>query len=87
MPQAVGPLSGDSPLVVEHGALVNGRALRRLMGFRSESAFRSAVLAGRVPVAVFPLPGRKGLFAKTAEVERWLRSLPRANPESPDPEA
>lgn len=69
----------DESLVARHGALVSGKTLRQLLGFKSESAFRSAVLSGRVPVAVFSLAGRRGFFAKTQEVEDWLRSLPVAS--------
>lgn len=63
-------------LVVRYGPLINGEALWKALGYRSNDALRQARKRGSVPVAVFPIPGRKGLFARTNEVESWLASLP-----------
>jgi hypothetical protein len=63
-------------LVVRYGPLINGEALWKALGYRSNDALRQARKRGSVPVAVFPIAGRKGLFSRTDEVESWLASLP-----------
>ena len=54
---------------------MGGPDLRRLLGYRTADAFRTAVKARRVVVSTFRIPGRKGLFARAVDVERWLDSL------------
>lgn len=69
MKERVNPCDDSSP------ALVSGPELRRRLGFRSGEAFRNAVRQGRVPVPVLKLPGRRGWFARTADLERWRARL------------
>lgn len=54
------------------GAVVGGAALSRALGYPSQGAFRQAVARDRVPVRVFELEGRRGRFALTADIARWL---------------
>lgn len=44
----------------------------RVMGFSSTEALAKARLAGRLPIEMFKLPGRRGWFASTASVRAWL---------------
>jgi len=62
-------------LLKEHGELMTGTSLRLLWHMKHERAFRRAAVAGRLPVSVFRLPGRKGWFARTRDVAAWLASL------------
>lgn len=54
---------------------MTGASLRLLLHMKHERAFRRAAAAGRLPVSVFRLPGRKGWFARTRDVAAWLASL------------
>lgn len=60
------------PTIVRHGPIMDGRQLMHLFLFRTERSFRRAAQAGRLPVPVFRLEGRRGWFARTSDVERWL---------------
>ena len=62
-------------LLHEHGELMGGQVLRKCLGYRAARAFQIAALAGRLPVPTFELPGRRGRYAKTVDVARWLDSL------------
>jgi hypothetical protein len=44
----------------------------RAMGFKTVSALSKARLAGRLPVPMFTVPGRRGWFASTERVRDWL---------------
>jgi hypothetical protein len=56
------------------GAVVGGATLSRTLGFRSQDAFRRALARDRIPVRVFCIEGRRGRFALTRDVARWLHS-------------
>lgn len=58
--------------IVRYGPVVGGAVLRSLLGFRTTAAFQKARLQGQLGVAVFTLPGRKGVFAVTQEASTWV---------------
>lgn len=58
-----------------HGPLIGGDALRQALGFPSADAFRQALHRNKLPIAVFALPYRRGKFALTQEVVRWLMHM------------
>jgi len=62
-------------LLVAHGELMQGEALRRALGFRSERSFLRAVQAEQIPVPTFCLPSRRGRYARTRDVAAWLAGL------------
>lgn len=62
-------------LLKEHGELVGGIKLCRLMGFSSTAAFRQCLIRGQMPIKTFEIPHRKGRFAYTRDVISWLNSL------------
>ena len=62
-------------LLEKWGPLVQGSELWRALGYVSAQAFRKAVRQGTVPVPTFTLKFRRGRFARTYEVARWLRTL------------
>ena len=64
--------------IARYGPVVGGEALRRLLGFRTVSAFQKARQNGQIEVAVFALPGRQGVFATTQEACAWLLAQRRA---------
>jgi hypothetical protein len=47
----------------------------RLMGFRSVKALANCRSAGRLPIEMFRVPGRRGWFAATQDVRMWLSGL------------
>jgi hypothetical protein len=65
--------------IERYGPLVGGSALRSLLGFRTTAAFQKARLQGQIGVAVFPLPGRQGVFAVTQEACRWVLAQRQTN--------
>lgn len=44
----------------------------KAMGYPSTEALAKARLAGRIPIEMFKVPGRRGWFASTAAVRAWL---------------
>jgi hypothetical protein len=70
-----------SQLIERHGAVLGSRALARELGYPSASAFQQALVRNTVPFTVFKLPNRRGHFALTIEVARWLSKVrDQANP-------
>jgi hypothetical protein len=59
----------------QYGPIVGGSALWKLLGFRTSAAFRQALSRGKLPIAVFPIPNRKGKFALVNDVAQWLVAL------------
>lgn len=72
-------------LLREYGAVVGGRDLRRVLGFKSAASFGRAVRAGSVPLNFMNLPGRRGRFALISDIADWLESSAQttAQPQSP----
>jgi hypothetical protein len=56
----------------QFGPVIGGSELRKVLGFRSAVTFRRAIRQGKLAVKVFELEGRRGKFALTADVARWL---------------
>ena len=56
--------------------LVSGPELWTALGFRKSNAFSQAARHGRLPIAVFTLPGRAGKFALRDDLDRWVAALP-----------
>lgn len=62
-------------LLKQHGEIVGGIKLCRLMGFTSTAAFRQSLIRGQIPIQTFEIPHRKGRFAYTRDVLNWLCEL------------
>lgn len=72
-------------LLREHGELIGGTALARGLGYRTARAFQVAVQRERIPIETFTLAGRRGRFARTFELARWLASRGAAEPAAGEP--
>jgi hypothetical protein len=59
----------------EHGHLMTGELLWRTLGFKSSAAFRQAKSRGVINIRLFKIPNRRGTFAATADVAKWLYSI------------
>ena len=69
-----------------YGPLLGGDALRRALGYPSSGSLRQAYYRQHLPVPVFKIPRRRGLFALTRDVGRWLGTMARRG-ESPKEES
>lgn len=65
----------ENNLLNAYGPLMGGTDLMKSLGYRTHSAFRRAERLGLLGVRVFPIPERKGRFALTRDVARWLTSI------------
>lgn len=65
----------NQPEDAERLGLIGGEALRSALGYRTGEAFRAAARAGRVPVKLVKLEGRRGWFARKAEVHQWRAAV------------
>lgn len=61
-------------MMERYGAVIGGRDLRTLLGFRSTTAFGQAVRRGDIPIRFFKLPRRRGYFALATEIAAWLQA-------------
>ncbi len=75
------PLIGQlyEDLLARHGPILGGADLAKAMGYRSLAAFRQARRRGQVEVDLFTLPNRRGVFALSIDVARWLAHTAQAN--------
>ena len=62
-------------LLETHGPLMTGAALWHALGFSSAASFRKARSRGQIGIDVFRVKHRRGSFAYTCEVGRWLAEL------------
>ncbi len=64
-----------SQVSVQMGQLIEGAQLRNALGFRTGEAFRVAARAGRVPVKLIKIEGRRGWFARESEIRAWQTAV------------
>lgn len=62
-------------LLHEFGPILTGERLMRTLGYPSLGSLRQAIKRRTVPVPVFPLKSRRGRYALTKDVARWLAEL------------
>lgn len=56
-----------------HGRLIDTRRLAGLLAYPSANAVRHAYRRGRLPVPLFRIAGRRGLFARINDVKTLLQ--------------
>ena len=61
-------------LLSRHGPLLSGEALRVALGYPTLPAMRQSIARNTFPVTTFKIEGRRGRFALTWVVARWLAS-------------
>ena len=64
----------DLDLYLPRTPVLSGPETARIMGFPTTEALYKARQAGRLPIELFRLPGRRGWFAATAVVKSWLEA-------------
>lgn len=65
-----------SQMLKQFGPLMGGDELHKALGFSNSAAFGQALRQGRLGVPVFDISGRRGKFALTEDVAKWVQSLP-----------
>lgn len=66
--------SSDFSRYLPEKPILTSAETARLMGFPTGDALGKARLAGRLPIQMFRLPGRRGWFAATHAVRAWLEA-------------
>lgn len=76
-------------LLRTYGATAGGKTLTKLLGYRTQDAFRQAHQRGHLPVRTFELDGRHGRFAAVSDIAKWLwaRLATAELPHPPKPES
>lgn len=74
----------EEDLLAIHGPMVGGKALSSALGYPTNSAFRQALARNTVPVAVFSIERRRGKFALSREVARWIAEQRQSATVDPD---
>lgn len=64
----------DLDLYLPRTPVLSGPDTARIMGFPTTEALYKARQAGRLPIELFRLPGRRGWFAATPAVKAWLEA-------------
>ena len=62
-------------LLDQFGPRSGGKDLMKVLGYRTQASFYKAIRESRVNVSIFDIDGRKGKFAMTNEVGKWLDGL------------
>ncbi|MBB6186670.1 hypothetical protein HDE77_001020 [Rhodanobacter sp. MP7CTX1] len=65
----------DLELYLPRTPVISGAETARIMGFSTTEALYKARQAGRLPIDLFRLPGRRGWFAATPAVREWLHGV------------
>lgn len=67
-------LTSDLSLYIPNTPILSAAETARLLGFPTREALGKARLAGRLPVRMFKIEGRRGWFASTQQVREWLEA-------------
>lgn len=62
-------------LIRQYGELMDSRSLMHVLGYKSSSTFKFAINNRTLGIKVFDVPGRRGKFALTRHVSRWLHQV------------
>ncbi len=65
----------DKQLIMQYGELMDCHSLMHVLGYKSYSTFKLAISNRTLGIKVFDVPGRRGKFALTRHVSRWLLLL------------
>ncbi|KQZ60028.1 hypothetical protein ASD53_02365 [Lysobacter sp. Root559] len=65
----------EETLLLRYGPMIGHDDLRQALGFLSMDAFRQALCRQQLPVPVFSIRNRRGKYALTLDVARWLAQL------------
>lgn len=69
-----GQVLSQVELFLPRTAILTAAETARAMGFTSSEALNRARQAGRLPIPMFQIPGRRGWFAARHIVKEWLEN-------------
>lgn len=69
-------------LMEKFGALIGGDSLRKVLGYKTQQAFRQANSRNLLPIQVFVLQNRRGKFAYAKDIAIWLARVKTENVEN-----
>jgi hypothetical protein len=64
-------------LTLQYGPFITSAKAADLLSYPSLAALTSARRRGRLPIEMQQLPDRKGWYARTADIARWIESVER----------
>ncbi len=70
-------------LLERYGHMISSRDLPKVLGFSNGVALRQAVSRGHVSIRLFQIPHRRGKFAYSEDVAKWLAKQIKPPKESP----
>lgn len=59
----------------QYGPPIGGNDLAKVLGYKTAGAFNKSIRQSRVGLQIFDIPGRKGKFAYTNDVAKWINQL------------
>jgi len=62
-------------LIARYGLLLTSEEVARLLRFKSKEALMKARRRHVLPIELFSIAGRRGLFAKATELATWVENL------------
>ena len=62
----------EKQLFQEHGVLVSGDALHKVLGYNSKAAFRKGLERGTVEVPILSFKNRRGKYALSTDIAEWI---------------
>jgi len=62
----------EQDFIAQYGPVLTGDALRKCLGYSSMAALRQAFARDKVDVPIFHLKDRRGQFALSKDVAKWL---------------
>tara|TARA_R110002072_G_scaffold33030_9_gene100268 strand:+ start:20034 stop:20333 length:300 start_codon:yes stop_codon:yes gene_type:complete len=62
----------EQDLLATYGPMLSGESLWKSLGYSSADAFRQAASRKKVPIPIFSITHRRGKYALTKEVARWI---------------
>jgi len=76
MAEAIEPQEdlSDVWLAKTYGSLIQATDLAKVLGFSSAASLTEAHSAGRLPIPLFKMAGRRGWFAYAGDVGAFLRA-------------
>lgn len=65
----------ETELLKTYGPLITGEPLTQALGYKSSAALNRAAKKGEIPFQLFDIEYRRGKFAFTKDVARWLATI------------
>lgn len=65
----------ETGLLQVYGPLVTGEPLLQALGYKSNTALNRAVKKNEIPFHLFDIEHRRGKFAFTKDIAKWLATI------------